>query len=753
MRRETNHLMKAYFINPSYYWLPLVVSAIALSGILAPRPLSGQENLPSPQNPELSKFPLAKQVDSLFKLIDNNKLQEAQNWINTLEPQLDKPVADSVRAQYTQAKALFYFQQRNIRKSIPLYEEARSLAEATGDTNLLISVLSGYANALSVKGEYRQALAIQTRLLKLLDPHNGDLKYHGILMNRAHNYQSLGYFDSALTSLVKARNYFDSTGQTRELGISLNNLGELFREHLQDTSKAIEHYHQAIDTYRKVNNRHGLSQTFHNLAISYLDLGKIDSAEYYEDKSIQLKKRNGITGAMAPNYFARGQIYQRQGQFQKAEEAFLQTLSLAKKNQIKEGDYFVNSALGELYQKISRLQEARTALRSALQAAEELNTPTYQAQAHNSLYEFYKKTGTDSLALLHLEKARVLEDSLNQESAKEELNAQRARYENQLTSAENKVLKKEQILQNEELENRNLLLLLTLVILALLILGTVFLVRALGQRNFALRKLKESEHELEKQLALTRQNEKELKETNELKNKILSVLGHDLRSPLASISGLLGTLSAQEITREELQTLTGYLKEETDVSLRTLQDILQWARLQMNERKGEFEELDLRKKLEDIQRVYQPNIRAKNLETRISCEDLPHLKADAVQLQSMVGNLLSNAIKFSPESSEIEITSHFRKGKPTISIRDHGQGMPSSVLEKLNGEEKISSNLGTKGEKGSGIGLRIVQDFIRNHQGDLVFKNHPQGGTVAQLVFPSHLAIKASSSIPADQQG
>lgn len=746
MRRETNHLMKANFRTPSYYLLPLVVCAIALSGILAPRPLSGQENFPSPQNPELPEFPLAKQVDSLLKLIDNNKLQEAQNWINTLEPQLDKPVADSVRAQYTKAKALFYFQQRNIRKSIPLYEKAKSLAEATGDTNLLISVLSGYANALSIKGEYRQALAIQTRLLKLIGPHNEDLKYHGILMNEAHNYQNIGYFDSALTSLVKARNYFDSTGQMRELGISLNNLGELFREYLQDTSKAIEHYHQAIDSYRKVNNRHGLSQTFHNLAITYLDLGKIDSAEYYEDKSIQLKKRNGITGAMAPNYFARGQIYQRQGQFKKAEKAFLQTLSLAKKNQIKEGDYFVNSALGELYQKISRLEEAHTALQSALQAAEELNTPTYQAQAHNSLYEFYKKTGSDSLALLHLEKARVLEDSLNQESAKEELNAQRARYENQLTSAENKVLKKEQILQNKELENRNLLLLLTLVILALLILGTVFLVRALGQRNFALRKLKESEQELEKQLDLTRQNEEELKETNELKNKILSVLGHDLRSPLASISGLLGTLSAQEITREELQTLAGYLKEETDVSLRTLQDILQWARLQMNERRIQFEKIDLQKKLEDIQCIYQPNIRAKNLQTKIHCEELPFLKADPIQLQSMVGNLLSNAIKFSPEKEEIEISSHLTNGQPTINIRDHGQGMPAAVLEKLNGEGKISSNLGTKGEKGSGIGLRIVQDFIRSHQGELRFENHPQGGTIAQLIFPKDLIVDTSDS-------
>ena len=264
----------------------------------------------------------------------------------------------------------------------------------------------------------------------------------------------------------------------------------------------------------------------------------------------------------------------------------------------------------------------------------------------------------------------------------------------------------------------------------------IWLVKTLGQRNRAFAREKDSNDVLAEQFHKLKESEKELAESNDLKNKILSVLGHDLRTPLAGISSLLSTISAVEVSREELQDLVGHLKKEVDTSLTTLHEILAWARLQMNEMTKQIQNLDATELLNEVVNIYEPNIRAKMLNLKLETSPEDGLWADRNQMRSICGNLLSNAIKFTPSEGTLKISVTNNSEFTEITFCDSGLGIPENVLENLNKRGGLISNQGTSGESGTGIGLRIVSDFVEAHDGVLNFQNNPDVGTTVSVRIP-----------------
>ncbi len=317
-----------------------------------------------------------------------------------------------------------------------------------------------------------------------------------------------------------------------------------------------------------------------------------------------------------------------------------------------------------------------------------------------------------------------------------ELNRLKSEYEKELALAENKVLKINERNQSAKLQtNRWLLGLAILVSLVLLIL-ILRLMKISSMKQKALAQLQEAEGKLRLQMEELESKKEELEKANSFKNQILSVMGHDLRSPLAGVAGLLGTVSASEINREELSELLAMLKTETDRSLISLQNVLNWARLQMEDVRIFRSELNLDLLFKEIIFHYGPGKRTKNLSIEFKNELEQKLWADEHQFRSMCGNLLSNAIKFSPENGHILIKAERVGEEACISICDDGEGIDQGVLQKLNSHERLESKRGTQGEKGTGIGLAIVYDFIKIHRGRLEFQNRIEGGTCAQLFFP-----------------
>lgn len=688
----------------------------------------------------------ASWVDSLQEATDRSHYKRSRYWHSKLDSAVGPSFPDSIKMNYFNESGAYFFNIRLIKDAKAYYKKGEQLAQKLKDTAEMVEAGGGYANALSVSGDYLESLKKYRGVLDLLRAQEDLTSYNGVLLNMAFSHKALSQYDSALAKMKQATFYFDSTGNNQYLGVVLNNMGELYRENLENPRQAIQHYRKSLHNYRKADYKHGIAQVYHNLSITYLDSGALDSALHYCQASLGLLQEMGASGSMAPNYYALGKIYREKGLYPQAEENFQRALDLATKNQMAEGIYYSYNGLSELYRDWGKPEAQEKSLEKALKAAQKLEKLDLLRETYDRLYRFQLRRQDSTEALEYLQEYLKINDSLQKATSSEELQRLRAEYESVITQAENKALREKQNLQEEVIQNQRLLLIVALIAGVLLLLLLLFLVRLAGQRKRALEKYEESQNELAGQLRVIRKQKEELDETNRLKDQILSVLAHDLRSPLTSISGLLATLSAEEITREELQKMTGYLKNEIDVSLRTLQDILQWARLQMSDQPQEPQKIHLESKLKEILEVYEANIRAKEILTNVHVHALPYLLLNPVQLQSMVGNLLSNAIKFSPSKGRIWIYSGQREGQPFLAIRDQGKGMSESVIQKLEANGRIGSQEGTLGEQGTGIGLRIVQDFIQSVGGKLRFENHPEGGAIAQLFFPPEVIPDSSRS-------
>ncbi len=269
----------------------------------------------------------------------------------------------------------------------------------------------------------------------------------------------------------------------------------------------------------------------------------------------------------------------------------------------------------------------------------------------------------------------------------------------------------------------------------LLILAAVWLISVQRQRNSALASKLRGKAALEIQHQKLKESEERLQKTNDLKNKILSVLGHDLRNPLNNISTLLSTATSANLSQSDLTEILNYLKKETDVSHIILKEILAWARLQMDEEGKYIEPIDAHELIEEIIAVHNHKAQEKLIAFNTT-NGAVEFWADRNQMKSVFSNLVFNAIKFSKKAGQITVDISQNENEVIFKITDSGKGIDAMVLENLNKRNKIISEDGTGGERGTGIGLRIVNDFVEDHHGSLCFENNTEGGATVTVKIP-----------------
>lgn len=679
---------------------------------------------------------LEQLLDSASLLQENLQLQKVKGLLQEASNRLDKDSPKELWYMYYETNGSNLFELRNIPEAKKSFENALSIAKQLEDSTRIGVAYTHIANAENISSNYKAAIELFEKGISYLTK-NDEVKYNSTLMNMSNAYSGLNEFEKALSALVEAKNYFTRKEDLNKIGSIENNLGEIYRINIKDYKNARIHYRWAIDANEKANNLPGLAKNYHNLAASYLDENNADSAIFYLKKSINLKEEYGDEGAMASANYLLGSTYVKSGQYEKAIEYYNLSMEQCKRNGLEQGIFHNYISLGETYFGLKNYTKSEEMLLASLSIGEAAGQLSMLESVYTGLYEVNKAAEDYKDALHYLEKKQSVIDSIHQIQEKQNFAELRTHYETDLAEAENKFLREQEIVQNQKLSLQQKLLYISVSSIVLLLLVGMWVVKSLKQRNTAYRKEKESSDALAEQYQKLKKSEAELAESNDLKNKILSVLGHDLRSPLAGISSLLSTMSAAEITREELQDIVGHLKKEVDVSLTTLHEILAWARLQMNEMTKQTQKIDATELLNEVLSIYEPNIRAKLLDVQVDVTPKTELWADYNQMRSICGNLLSNAIKFTPSKGNITIAVKEEPDFTEITFCDSGLGIPENVLENLNNRGGLISNQGTSGESGTGIGLRIVTDFVDAHNGKLHFNNNTDVGTTVSVRIPT----------------
>lgn len=229
----------------------------------------------------------------------------------------------------------------------------------------------------------------------------------------------------------------------------------------------------------------------------------------------------------------------------------------------------------------------------------------------------------------------------------------------------------------------------------------------------------------------------ELETANQLKDRIFSIIAHDLRGPLVNLSEVLKMVSYNQISDEEFKTLSPVLSKDIIYTTDLLENILHWSRSQLKGFGISKEFFNVRNIILNEINYHLPSATLKKINILHDVFPNEIAYADLLMFQIVVRNILNNAIKFCNEGCEILITAAYQSnGMLMVCIKDNGTGMSPSTLEKLFRDENISSR-GTHNEKGTGLGLMICKDFMQRNGGDITVSSELGVGTTFYLTVPT----------------
>lgn len=230
----------------------------------------------------------------------------------------------------------------------------------------------------------------------------------------------------------------------------------------------------------------------------------------------------------------------------------------------------------------------------------------------------------------------------------------------------------------------------------------------------------------------------ELEEINASKTRILSVIGHDLRSPLSVINaiGKMMTEDRDQFTEDEMGEMMQAITDSSQKAMTLLADLVAWCQNQTKKTTHQPQEVDMAEVLEASSAFHKENIARKDIS--VHCHLMPSLKvyADKEMIKTVVRNLLSNAIKFSPGGSAVSISAGKDENAVYISIADEGCGIKEPLRNHILKGINTTSMHGTEGEKGIGLGLSLCKDFIEKNNGVMTVHNNKTGGATFSFSLP-----------------
>jgi signal transduction histidine kinase len=245
--------------------------------------------------------------------------------------------------------------------------------------------------------------------------------------------------------------------------------------------------------------------------------------------------------------------------------------------------------------------------------------------------------------------------------------------------------------------------------------------RGMREENFSL--IQTQNQRLEEQVAdrtlKLSQSIVQLKASNAVKNKLFSIVAHDLRSPFHSLVSIFSLKDMNLLSLEELKMLLNENKKSIDTIHNTLNNLLYWAKSQMEGVTTQPSSFDLKALIEDLMLVYSPLIRHKRITIDLQLPAQLQVYADENQIQLVLRNLIDNAIKFTPRSHRITISQTATADRAEISVSNTLASTNAQNIANITNPETFEATYGTGQEKGVGLGLHLCREYVKGNGSEL----------------------------------
>ncbi len=230
-----------------------------------------------------------------------------------------------------------------------------------------------------------------------------------------------------------------------------------------------------------------------------------------------------------------------------------------------------------------------------------------------------------------------------------------------------------------------------------------------------------------------------LSELNITKDRLLSIIAHDLRGPLSAFVNISELMHKEfhNMKKADVESSLDVMKRDSKRIFLLLENLLEWSRLQLESTEASTSPVSVYVILDQVQQLFSEAVKDKELAIISKITDDLVVEADSYMLQAVLRNLLSNAIKFSRPKGQILIQSKTIENSIELSVMDQGVGIPKETQPKIFSLHHIYSTRGTSGERGSGLGLILCKDFLEKNRGSIRFESEPGKGTSFYITLPA----------------
>ncbi|GAA4799140.1 tetratricopeptide repeat-containing sensor histidine kinase [Litoribaculum gwangyangense] len=636
-------------------------------------------------------------IKSLFKVKEYDRalkyIIESEKLSNTIK--YKKGIAE-----ITFYKALIYAQKGDYINAISGYKKSKALFQSLKDTLNVAKVNSSIGLIEIQRGNYTRGLQYSLSAINVLENRN--------LINE---------LELAYSTLAKA--YFNINAE----------------------EKAIEFYSKALEIQDKLNDVAGINESSVKLAELYSRKKEHRKAiDYYEKVLVSNESKNdSVRGKIYPKL---GGEYLKFRDYDKASKYLIQGYNINIRKDDKADLLIVLNNLGDLNIQQNRLVIAEKQLLEAGEIAKSLNDKKELLRHYDLMKTLDSTRNRYDRAFIWQREYYQLNESLNKNQVSVNTNPN---YQNQLdidtsfdkvNSPSNNEL--ETLTDLSDANDRlNKFKLIFYGLLGALAMVSTFLILVYLKRNSNIKYVQELE---EKNIKIELQNKafleqtKHLENVNNVKDKLFSIVSHDLKDSLSSINGFIDLLKDGSLSREEFDNLIPELSENANNASLLLFNLLNWSKSQMQSLEANPTLFDIQEVFEEKLKLIEQRAQSKNIKiVDHTLRDFAY--ADRSMIEIVIQNLLANALKFSKSGDKITISNHISNGSCIITVADTGIGISKPNIEKL--FKNISfTTMGTNNEKGTGLGLSICKELVELNKGKIWVESTQGVGSTFYVQLP-----------------
>jgi signal transduction histidine kinase len=241
--------------------------------------------------------------------------------------------------------------------------------------------------------------------------------------------------------------------------------------------------------------------------------------------------------------------------------------------------------------------------------------------------------------------------------------------------------------------------------------------------------------EIEEKAALLKTQTTELSDLNSVKNKLFSVIAHDLKTPMYALRNLFRSIQQQNLPAKEIKSMLPDVIDDLNYTTGLMENLLHWAKSQMQSEAIKVHMIDLHDMVREVIQLLQLQADAKDITIQSKMESPVFALADRDMINLVIRNLLSNAIKFTPNGGQVSIDANEMSSYIEVYIKDSGRGISQEALQKINQNNYFTTN-GTAQEPGTGLGLMLCKEFLVKNGGQLCIESEPGAGSIFSFTLP-----------------